>query len=133
MTAQDGTSLDWVRIAANGVEGWVNANYLGYATYFAPLPIRLTCSGTEPFWGAELSYSRADVTFAFGGEDFTAGFSDPIAPLNRGNIWLRARFDDETDFLVLEAEACTDGMSETEYSYSLLARLGGELLGGCCR
>jgi len=132
-TAQSTQSLDWIHIAAGGVEGWANANFLGYATPFAPLPVRLTCSGTEPFWGVELSYTRGDVTYAFRDEDFTAGFSAPGAPLNRAGIWVMTRFDDDADFLVLEAETCSDGMSETQYDYALLAKLDGNLLGGCCR
>ena len=133
VTAQETGSLDWVHIATDESEGWVNAHYLGYAALYAPLPIRLTCSGTEPFWGMELSYSRADVTFAFRDEDFTTGFSPPQAPLNRTGIWLMTGFERDTDVLVLEAETCSDGMSEAEYPYALLAKLNGELLGGCCR
>jgi uncharacterized membrane protein len=110
----------------------VNASYLGYATSAEPLPIRLHCSGTEPFWGLELSYSRADVHFAFSEEDFSTGFSLPISPANRTNIWLRTRFDFESDFLVLEAQTCSDGMSERSYPYSILVKLEENLLGGCC-
>jgi hypothetical protein len=130
--AQSTETLDWIQIESNGLRGWVNASYLGYFTSREPLPIRLHCSGTEPFWGLELSYSRADVRLAFGEEEFSAGFSPPISPVNRGNIWLRRRFDFETEFLVIEAQSCSDGMSERSYPYSVLVRLEENLLSGCC-
>lgn len=133
VTAQGTDTLDWIHIAAEGMEGWVNASYLGYPSSFAPLPIRLHCSGTEPFWGADLSYSRADINFAFSEERFSAGFAPPLSPASRTNIWLRSRFDLETDFLVLEAESCSDGMSDRTYPYSILAKLEDNLLAGCCR
>lgn len=132
VTAQSPETLDWVFIESNGLQGWVNASYLAYANSFEPLPIRLHCSGTEPFWGLELSYSRADIRFAFSDEAFSAGFSPPASPANRTNIWLRTRFDLESEFLLLEAESCSDGMSDRIYPYSLFAKLGENLLGGCC-
>ena len=133
VTAQAAETLDWIHIDANGLKGWVNASYLGYADSYAPLPIRLHCNGTEPFWGMELSYSRADVTFAFDEEDFRAGFDAPISPAGRTNSWLRTRFERETEFLVIEAKTCSDGMSDRNYPYSLLAKLEDNLLAGCCR
>ena len=132
VTAQSAETPDWIYIEVGGLEGWVNAAYLGYSTFYEPLPIRLHCSGAEPFWGMNLSYSRADVSFAFRDEDFQTGFDAPISPLNRTNIWLRTRFNLETDFILLEAGTCSDGMSERAYGYSLLAKLDGNLLGGCC-
>lgn len=132
-TGEESPSLDWIEVEANGATGWVNDRYLGFATYYEPLPIRMVCSGTEPFWGMELSYTRADVTYAFRDEDFSTEFSAPDSPLNRITIWVRTRVEDETDFLVLEAGTCSDGMSEIAYPYSLLAKLDGNLLGGCCR
>nr|TFG55065.1 MAG: hypothetical protein E4H34_01230 [Hyphomicrobiales bacterium] len=132
VAAQSAETGDWIYIEANELEGWVNANYLAYANSYAPLPIRLHCSGTEPFWGIALSYSRADVDFAYSDEDFRTGFHPPISPANRTNIWLRTRFDLESDFLLLQADACSDGMSEQVYAYSLMAKLNGNLIGGCC-
>jgi uncharacterized membrane protein len=132
VTAQSTETLDWIHIESNGLQGWVNASYLGYPTSPEPLPIRLHCSGTEPFWGLELSYSRADARFAFSEEDFSTGFSPPTSPANRANIWLRTRFDFETEFLLLEAETCSDGMSDRTYPYSVLVRLEENLLSGCC-
>jgi len=133
VTAQAAESLDWIHIDANGLQGWVNASYLGYANSYAPLPIRLHCSGTEPFWGMELSYSRADVTFAFDEEDFRAGFNAPTSPAGRTNSWFRTRFERETEFLVIETETCSDGMSDRSYPYSTLVKLEDNLLAGCCR
>ena len=133
VTAQATGTLDWIHIEANGVEGWVNASYLSYANAYEPLPIRLHRSGTEPFWGLELSYSRADVSFAFNGQDFRAGFAAPISPPNQTNLWLRTRFELEAEFLVLRAQSCSDGMSDMTYPYSLVAKLEGNLLAGCCR
>ena len=132
VTAQGTETLDWVHIEAGGLEGWVNAAFLAYSTNYEPLPIRLHCSGTEPFWGTELSYSRADVSFAFRDEHFRTGFHGPISPLNRTNIWLRTRFDLESDFVLLESETCSDGMSERKHAYLLFAKIDGNLLGGCC-
>lgn len=132
VTAQATETLDWIHIEANGLQGWANVSYLGYGNSFVSLPIRLHCSGTEPFWGMELSYSRADVSFAFNEREIRAGFSAPTSPAGRTNNWLRTRFEQETEFLLIEAETCSDGMSDKNYPYSILVKLEDNLIAGCC-
>ena len=41
-----------------------SGGYLG-SSYFASGDVRLRCAGTEPFWGIEAGYGRADTNFAF--------------------------------------------------------------------
>ena len=133
VTAQGTDTLDWIHIAHDGVAGWVNARFLSFENAGQTLPVRLTCSGTEPFWGIELSYSRAEANFVFSDTVFTTGFAPPVSPAARTDQWLLAEWDDPADFLLIAPEACSDGMSDNTHPYSVSARLDGNVLAGCCR
>ncbi len=133
VTAQGTETLDWIHITHDGAEGWVNARFLSFENAGQTLPIRLTCSGTEPFWGIELSYSRADAHFVFSDTAFTTGFAPPVSPAARTDQFLFAERDDPADFLLIAPEACSDGMSDNVHPYSISARLEGNVLAGCCR
>ena len=133
VTAQGTETLDWIHITHDGAEGWVNAQFLSFENAGQTLPIRLTCSGTEPFWGIELSYSRADAHFVFSDTAFTTGFAPPVSPAARTDQFLFAERDDSADFLLIAPEACSDGMSDNVHPYSISARLEGNVLAGCCR
>ena len=133
VTAQGTETLDWIHNTHDGAEGWVNARCLRFENAGQTLPIRLTCSGTEPFWGIELSYSRADAHFVFSDTAFTTGFAPPVSPAARTDQFLFAERDDPADFLLIAPEACSDGMSDNVHPYSISARLEGNVLAGCCR
>jgi len=133
VTAQGTDTLDWVHIRFREIEGWVDARYLHFLNAGQTLPIRLSCTGTEPFWGIDLSYSRLEAEFVFAGTEYSAGFAPPVSPASRTTSWLFSEFDAGEDFALIERRTCSDGMSDAAHPYTVTARLDGQLLAGCCR
>jgi hypothetical protein len=133
VTAQAVDTLDWVQIRFGDIEGWVDTRYLHFLNAGQTLPIRLSCTGTEPFWGIDLSYSRLEANFVFSGAEYSAGFAPPVSPASRTTSWLFSEFDGSQDFVLVDRATCSDGMSDAAHPYGVTARLDGQLLAGCCR
>ena len=135
MIAQGVTTRDWLKLRSGKVEGWANARFLSYDSDQEPrLPVRLHCTGNEPNWSADISYSRADTDLAFDGAKQTLALDPPLAQENRKGTWLlAARPASQSAFLLLAAKACSDGAADTPYPFAVAARLHGKLLAGCCR
>ena len=52
----------------------------------------------------------------------------------RPGLWLHPALDRrDPSSLLITAEACSDGMSDRRYAYSVAARVGDRLYSGCCR
>ncbi len=79
--------------------------------------------GTEPFWSITIEHGR--MTYA----SPEGGFSVP-APrgqeLGDGRLWETRRITLQTS-----NEACSDGMSDTNYNQSVRAVVDGRTLHGC--
>lgn len=129
-------NLDWIQIQKGRARGWANARFLAYGTTSAQrrLPVRLTCTGTEPFWSVEIGYGRADTNFNLGQTKGRIALAAPISASGRPGLWLHSALDrrDPSSFLI-EAKACSDGMSDRRYAFSVAARMGDRLYSGCCR
>ncbi|HEY0300220.1 MAG TPA: SH3 domain-containing protein, partial [Rhizomicrobium sp.] len=127
--AVDSRGADWVKIAKGGARGWVNARYLAYET---GAPVRLTCAGTEPFWGMKVGYGFADLEF--NGDKSKIGLEEPLTPAARPRPWLFA-LHGRPGFLLLDKpeDKCSDGMSDNSYEYSMLVRAGDVFAEGCCK
>lgn len=138
--AQSVTSRDWLKLRANGLEGWANARFLVYdgpGTGNNPLPVRLHCTGTEPFWRLEISYSRADAEGAFEGAKAVLALEPPRASKDRGGAWdmpvARGNITAaEGDFLRIEGKTCSDDMSDRRYPFALAMHVNQRTLSGCC-
>jgi uncharacterized membrane protein len=130
-------SLDWVMIQKGRARGWANARFLAYGDPQQQdrLPVRLRCAGTEPFWGIEVGYGRADAEPAFEDRRARLPLASPVPAAARPRIWLLPSTSqtDATAFLLVERRTCSDGMSEASYPFTVVARVGGSLLSGCCR
>jgi len=124
------SGVDWIRISKGGQTGWANARFLVYES--GGLPVRLTCSGTEPFWSVEVGYGRADADLSYSGRRARLALDGPISAKGRPGLWsIAAR--NSADFLLLERAQCSDGMSDRNYPFKVTVRTAGELLSGCCR
>jgi hypothetical protein len=123
--------LDWIRIAKNGKRGWANAKFLSY-DIGQRLPVRLVCTGTEPFWSVNSGYGRADADLSFTGKKQTLALDAPVAASGRPDVWLIPAVKG-SDFLLVQRATCSDGMSDRSYPYALTTRIGATLLSGCCR
>ena len=130
------SNLNWLSVTYQGKSGFVNTRYLAYGESVGGyrLPVRLQCSGTEPFWGIQIGYHRAEAEKNYEETKQSLMLGDPIGALGQPNLWLLPSADpkDPNGFLLIEEEKCSDGMSETEYPYSLKVHMGGGLLSGCC-
>jgi len=128
-------NMNWLRVTYGSRTGFVSTRFLAYGDGMNPyaLPVRLQCSGTEPFWGIEIGYRRADMDFAYDETKASIVIGDPVTAMGQPNLhMLPGMGKDAVSFLLIEAEECSDGMSEKQYPYSLRARVGGGLLSGCC-
>jgi hypothetical protein len=122
--------LDWIRISHSGRSGWANARFLSYED--GGLPVRLSCSGTEPFWSVEVGFGRADADLAYSDRRQTLALDAPLAARGRPGLWSLPALKGG-DFLLVERASCSDGMSDRNYPFKLSARIGKDLLSGCCR
>ncbi len=80
--------------------------------------------GTEPFWGGTI---RADgLTLTRAGQPEVGAANTGVHPEGDVGVW-------GTGHLVfeLQAEPCTDGMSDRRYGYRAEATINGEVLRGC--
>src|SRR4029079_9294168 len=65
-TGKISASGEWAEVRYQGRRGWVSARYLGYGEAGGTqVPVRLQCTGTEPFWSITLSpgWINADLNF----------------------------------------------------------------------
>ena len=129
VVAVDTKGADWVKIAKGTVSGWVNAKFLAYET---GAPVRLTCTGTEPFWGMNVGYGFAE--FEFDGNKSKIALDEPYTPAARPTPWL-FQVHAKPGFLLLGKpdDKCSDGMSDNTYPYSMLVRAGDAFMEGCCK
>ena len=131
----------WGRITWYEGNGWISMRFLekddiariGQTT----LPAGLLCGGTEPFWSirfAETTATFSDITSNHSvlplGDTLVAG-GRPAFPAA-----LRHRSDEAAALSILRPQACSDGMSDRDYGYSvvlLIRTLQGEgFYEGCC-
>jgi uncharacterized membrane protein len=99
-------------------------------------PILLIASGTEPFWSARIGMKGAERLERAGYPPVTLEPGD-IAADDSGSAWTYHARDTGTSADVtvrLSREACSDGMSETKYSFRAAvthAQIG--VLNGCAK
>lgn len=123
----------WAKVQYGDIEGYTNITFLQEQVEMTgELPVKLQCSGTEPFW----SLTRKNDVATF--ERMDAGKSTialrSAAPgANRPNIWLLSgRGSDQFVAFIRQDRSCSDGMSDTTYGYEVFVRSGDSLLSGCC-
>jgi uncharacterized membrane protein len=130
------SNLDWIMVQSGNLRGWANARFLAYGDpqQQGRLPARLHCAGTEPFWGIEVGYGRAQVNFAAEQRLEELRLASPVPAAARPSIWLTPSGDpaDPASFLLIEARTCSDGMSDRAHPFTLVARTKGPVLSGCC-
>lgn len=131
VVAVDTKGVDWVKVQKGNQSGWVNAKFLAYDTN---APVKMTCTGTEPFWGMSVGYGFA--TFEFDGKKTKFALDAPQMPAARGYIWLSPVHGKPGQFLLAtkpDKEKCSDGMSDNVYPYTMLVRAGDVFMEGCCK
>ena len=134
-------SAEWRQIRIGNQTGWVNARFLtpqlglpGPEPTFFRVP--LSCSGTEPFWGFQLT-GKTGVLDSLSHGKATLQFDTVRSPGGIPVIWsLRGRQESTNSSVIAvleETNACSDGMSDLTYQYSIrLDVADGPFFAGCC-
>lgn len=136
----------WGRVLAPGGGGWVSMAYLVRAvrpdlTEF-DAPGGFECSGTEPFWGASIAVDGA-VSFQ---DAMSYDLDAPLELMSAMTASARLQpysyqFANPNGLmdvaLIIDAQACSDGMSARRYGWRAIARVrdhqsASRLLEGCC-
>ena len=84
--------------------------------------------GTEPFWGGEL---KAD-TLTFTSPGNPQGVDIAVKRFGgRNGIGLSGTFDGKAVDMTITPGACSDGMSDRQFPFTVMLKLGGETRQGC--
>lgn len=137
-------SGNWVQITLNGQIGYVSATYLtrgpesggesGGGTSAAGFPLGITCNGTEPFWTFTIAQNRA-VQFNSLNDGAAPGTYMSLSTATNGGY--PYNFDASPYSGTIRSQACSDGMSDTNYPLAITlikpsGNGGTQTLYGCC-
>lgn len=140
-----GENKGWVNVIYRGQPGWVYSKYIARtkAPDFADADLAgLACTGTEPHWKLGAQASR--ISYGMYGEMQDYYLDGVVTPaMNYRGLWSASAYSPGTDkndlsshiSMIIESDPqCSDDMSETRYSYSIvLMNEGYQLLRGCCK
>jgi len=87
--------------------------------------------GTEPFWSIKFYKDKAVYSDYPGAEKITLSYE--VKEINNENYIIDAydKEDSESYFILIKKEACTDGMSDNTYPYSIEIKRDTRILYGC--
>lgn len=134
----------WGLVNTGDGTGWVSLSFLARqpGQIFGSLPDRAFCAGTEPFWSLDID--AGSVRFDRPGEQSHVGRIDSNIRSNNhpGTHALVGIFERSAGARYLDVvammsnEACTDGMSDRAYGYSVDVITGNtegfDMWSGCC-
>lgn len=125
----------WTQVTYRDLKGFVAAKHLKAMAAFTGLPKSLECHGTEPFWTIKIdpkgsTYQSMDET------------KEPLAldeiqsAANNDSAWFATGGTPKAPVAVAitRGEACSEGMSDDVFPYSILAKIpNGGVVSGCCQ
>jgi Bacterial SH3 domain len=119
---------DWVKVRQGTVSGWAAAKFLGYP---GGEPVKLTCSGSEPFWNMTVGYGAA--TFSYDGVTMKVPLEPRITVAGAMSPWLMAVHGKPGLFVLADSpdNKCQDDSGATA-NYSVVANIGKMFVAGCC-
>lgn len=129
---------NWGRVANGESDGWVSLAFLAERP-FPPgeIPTGMSCFGTEPFWSLDFEESGMRYRTPYVDWPYLEGraAASPVPPGNRLFGFDTASPDGRLSG-VIEAGACSDGMSDRAFGWrvTLLRQSEGALTleSGCC-
>ncbi|MCU0791008.1 MAG: hypothetical protein MUE79_08165 [Nitratireductor sp.] len=136
----------WGRVLSGDGNGWVAMKFLEPAEVTpiagSDIPDGLSCSGTEPFWGARFTNAGGLVFSDMDGKKANLPISTAFNATGRMHRFA-VKADDGKTFataMLGRFESCSDGMSDREFGWRidlLLERAGDPdfplLFEGCCQ
>ncbi len=134
-TGKVSASGEWAEVRYEGRRGWVSARYLAYGEAGGiQIPVRLQCTGTEPFWGITLRPGSMHADLNFLDRSYARPITRVSAAMNHNDIWIVKSPSGRTAIsLIVRKETCSDGMSDRDYPFSAIALVpGSDIIAGCC-
>lgn len=142
----------WVRVYWSGVGGWMSKAYLtadNELTNTKPSttsnkpttkPASTTttvmkCTGTEPFWNIEITDKQLKVKM-MDGPRYVVPVSFRQTSANNRTIAVIAGANgtNSAQTFLQKTDNCSDGMSDTNYPYSITGVVNGrQVISGCCK
>ncbi|WP_308873464.1 hypothetical protein [Thiothrix subterranea] len=95
----------------------------------------LVCSGTEPFWSIEITDANLNVNM-MDGPRYSVPVTFRQTSANNATIAVIAGVAgaNNTQAFMQKVSSCSDGMSDTNYPYSVTAVLNNQrVVSGCCQ
>lgn len=135
----------WAKVYWNGKGGWVSKSYLrpDKATGGSPAPkppasnagVVMKCSGTEPFWGIDITESKLNVNMSDGPQyNVPVTFRQTSANNRTIAVIAGANGPNSTQVFLQKVASCSDGMSDNSYPYAATAVLNNkQVISGCCK
>ena len=136
----------WAEVRWAGKTGWVNKYYLmeegstsiknQKSDKLKPeeTAVYMKCNGSEPFWMMKITEKLMDVNVV-DAEKYQVKVDFRKQSANNTSIAIVAgrRGNALTSVFLQKVEACSDGMSSTQYPYSIAAMLNSKRsVSGCC-
>lgn len=141
----------WAKVYWTDKGGWVNKAYLKLSAATTPAKPSantpkpaasntnsgskvIKCTGTEPFWSITISEQDLNVDM-LDGLKYTVPVRLRQTSANNTKIAVIAGQDtrNETQVFLQKVEACSDGMADKRYPFSITALLNKQrVISGCC-
>ena len=143
----------WVRVYWSGVGGWMSKAYLtadneltntkpsttgskpSASTKPATNTTVMKCTGTEPFWNLEITDKQLKVKM-MDGPRYVVPVSFRQTSANNRTIAViaGANATNSAQTFLQKTDNCSDGMSDTNYPYSITGVVNGrQVISGCCK
>jgi uncharacterized membrane protein len=134
----------WAGVSTDRAEwgmGWVSTAYLERvepAEWMSGVPAGLQCGGTEPFWGVSQSDDGLELDAFWRTPEMQSLEVTGSGRAHSIGYPAVLELDEGVATALFEPRACSDGMSDITYGWSLVLILRGEsgdpsILSGCCR
>lgn len=130
----------WWKIKWEGKQGWVNKRYLSSPdenkenTKHSDTKTALHCGGNEPFWGIKITKKSLSFTPMDGEKLSLPIVFNKTSDNNTSIAAIYAKKSGKQVMAILQkVQACSDGMSDIDYPYSISAVINNQqFYSGCC-
>lgn len=87
----------------------------------APSKIFFKATGTEPFWGIEISDDSIKFTSTEEKDNFSLSYKNPQKAMDANVVLYSAKSENISMEVTIQQGQCSDGMSDSVYNYSVKA------------
>ena len=132
----------WGYVALGERMGWVSMKFLTNIEVprvgNGPIPVGLSCGGTEPFWGFQVEAKQVNYSqMGMDAQNFSIVATDHFSGFAGQDGFIQASGAQSMFTAIINTSQCSDGMSDVDYGWRVDVVLTGvsETVGysGCCR